>query len=150
VTIGSPTSPDGYENGWNDCRAVASTPARTENIDDVSLEFYLVGYSNGGQMALRLASESPERLRGLALIAANLPAPGSTLCDPPATTVPTLVMSGTSDPISPFEGGPVSIFGFSPRGDVLSSDETASAFLDANGITGEPTVTQLPHLDRSG
>ncbi|RWZ54811.1 alpha/beta fold hydrolase [Labedella populi] len=159
--------PDGYGQGWNDCRELAATPARQENVSDVRFindivaemsdrygtsadRYFAVGYSNGGQMALRLASEAPERLRGLALISANIPTADNNLCSDVGSDVPTVVMSGTADPISPFEGGPVTIFGFSPRGNVVSAAETTQAFVRSNGISAEASTHALAHRDESG
>ena len=158
---------DGYGQGWNDCRQLAATPARQQDVSDVEFisdivaemsdrygtsadRYFAVGYSNGAQMALRLASEVPGRLRGLALISANIPAADNNLCSGVGSEVPTVVMSGTADPISPFEGGPVTIFGFSPRGDVVSAAETTQAFVRSNGIASDPTTYALPHRDESG
>jgi polyhydroxybutyrate depolymerase len=35
--------PDGYEQGWNDCRRVAATPAGREDVDDDGSVAALVG-----------------------------------------------------------------------------------------------------------
>src|ERR1700724_2993589 len=68
--------PDGYKRNWNDCHSKATFAAHTENIDDMGFvkgliarevaqrqidekHVYVLGYSNGGQMALRLALQAP-------------------------------------------------------------------------------------------
>jgi polyhydroxybutyrate depolymerase len=73
--------PDGYEGHFNDCRRVASYSARTLNVDDVGFikriverlgaekkinpeRVYAIGCSNGGHLALRLALEAPELIKG--------------------------------------------------------------------------------------
>ncbi|SER36786.1 polyhydroxybutyrate depolymerase [Lentzea xinjiangensis] len=156
--------PDGYEQGWNDCRRVAATPARRENVDDAGFvralvadlhgrhgvddtRFFAAGYSNGGQMVFRLASEMPDRLAGIAAVSANLPVAEDSSCAPMTTSVPVLTMAGTADPISPFRGGEVTIFGFSPRGRVMSADDTARTFVRVNGMTGAPVARALAHRD---
>ena len=88
-------------------------------------EVFAVGYSNGAQMAYRLALEVPNEVRAVAAISANLPTPQNLDCRPSGQPVSVLVMNGTNDPINAYNGGTVSIFGFGNRGTVLSSEETA-------------------------
>jgi len=144
--------PDGYEGHFNDCRREASYSARTMNIDDVAFtkaminqllaqrqinreKVYAIGYSNGGQMALRLALEAPDRVRGVASIAANLPAPDNMDCKPAAVPARFIgFVGGTKDPVNPYEGGQVTLFGFGNRGNVLSARESAQWFADALGL----------------
>jgi polyhydroxybutyrate depolymerase len=60
------------------------TPARTAGVDDVAflaalidqhrgLPAYVAGYSSGGQMAIRLVHEIPDRLSGVVIISATQP-----------------------------------------------------------------------------
>lgn len=135
--------PDGYEGHFNDCRKAASFSARTQKIDDVgftkgiieklvaekainSRHVYAIGYSNGGHMVLRLAVEHPEMIIGATAIAANFPAPDNMDCkiaSPPTHYV--AFVEGTKDPLNPYEGGEVSLFGFGSRGNVLSARASA-------------------------
>ncbi|MDQ2793836.1 MAG: dienelactone hydrolase family protein, partial [Bacteroidota bacterium] len=109
--------PDDYQGNWNDCRRDAPFPAKTENIDDMSLlralvahfqaahrtdagRVYAFGYSNGGQMALRLAMEAPRLVAAIATADANLPTPASLSCASEGPTAPVLLVAGTADPIS--------------------------------------------------
>src|SRR4051812_633441 len=74
---------DGYSGNWNDARRESRFPARRENIDDVGFvravieklgrpgRVFAVGYSNGGQLAMRLVHEAPELIAGAAVIAAT-------------------------------------------------------------------------------
>lgn len=76
---------DGYRGNWNDARKESFFPARTANVDDVAFTravieklgarkvFFAVGYSNGGQMVMRLIHEAPGLLGGAMIIAATLP-----------------------------------------------------------------------------
>ncbi|QKE64266.1 dienelactone hydrolase family protein [Aquipseudomonas campi] len=137
--------PQGYERNWNDCRRAADYPARARNIDDLGLlaalvqrfaaqhgadprRAFLVGYSNGGQLGLRAALERPQLLAGVAAVAASLPSDANLDCAPSGQAVPVLLMNGTRDPINPYNGGPVSLFGFGDRGNVRSSFESAQYF----------------------
>uniref|UniRef100_UPI002740D135 alpha/beta hydrolase family esterase n=1 Tax=Actinoplanes sp. RD1 TaxID=3064538 RepID=UPI002740D135 len=115
--------PDGHKGNWNDGRRESSFPARRDNIDDVAFtralidavagshgidraRVYAVGYSNGGQLVVRLAHEAPELLAGATVIAATMPAPENFLVtDAPAVPLPVLLIHGTKDPINKYEGG---------------------------------------------
>jgi polyhydroxybutyrate depolymerase len=153
--------PDGYEGHFNDCRREASYSARTLNIDDVAFtkamidslfaqrpinreKVYAIGYSNGGQMALRLALEAPERVRGVASIAANLPAPDNMACKPAALPARFIgFVAGTQDPVNPYKGGQVTLFGFGNRGNVLSARESAQWFANALGLAAAEEQKQV-------
>ncbi len=154
--------PDGYQGNWNDCRRDALFPAKTENIDDVGFLRALVarfqiehdvdpgrvfafGYSNGGQMAFRLAIEEQRLVTAIATAGANLPAPASCSCAPDGPTARVLLVAGTADPISPYAGGPVTLFGFGNRGTAISARATAETFARRNGLTAAPVATALPH-----
>lgn len=145
--------PDGFEGHFNDCRKVASYSARTENIDDVALiqqithrlvssaqidpkQVFALGYSIGGHLAFRLALETSGFIQGIIAIAANLPAENNMACDS-VGALPRFVslIEGTQDPINPYDGGKVTLFGFGDRGDVLSAEESAQWFADGLGIS---------------
>ncbi|MGW3285313.1 alpha/beta hydrolase family esterase [Streptomyces sp. NPDC001002] len=151
--------PDGYKRGWNDGRTSAVTPARKEDVDDEGLiaalverfgrrhgidpaRVFVTGFSNGGQMAFRLAARTPERIAGIAVIGAGLPTPDQWAVTEHKHPLPVLLIAGTSDPIMPYEGGEASIFGFQKRGTVLSAEATARVFAEVNGITGPPIDTR--------
>ncbi|MDH6218075.1 alpha/beta hydrolase family esterase [Streptomyces pseudovenezuelae] len=161
--------PDGYKRGWNDGRTSAVTPARKEEVDDEGLiaalverfgrrhgvdpaRVFVTGFSNGGQMAFRLAARTPERIAAIAVIGAGLPTPDQWAVTEHKHPLPVLLIAGTRDPIMPYEGGEASIFGFQKRGTVRSAEATARAFADVNGITRPPIAwppTESP-LDGSG
>src|SRR6202795_1251256 len=137
-------SPNGYKAPWNDFHSQAPFAAHTENIDDMGFvkgliarevaqhqidekHVYVLGYSNGGQMALRLALQAPEQVAGIAIAGASLPAQEDSAC-PEQGAVPLLVVQGEKDPIHPINGGKVTLFWFSYRGRVLSALDTAQRF----------------------
>lgn len=157
--------PDGYRGNWNDARRASSFPARRDHIDDVGFvrtlisrvrdthridpgRVYAVGYSNGGQMAMRLAHEAPELIAGVAVIAATMPAPENFLVpDAPAAPMPVLLIHGTSDPIVAYTGGEMRWWAralFKVGGRSLSTPATAAYFAGRNGITAAPVTTTLP------
>ena len=145
--------PDGYQRHWNDCRAGADYAANRENIDDVGFlralvvrmeaeqgvdpaRVFAVGLSNGGQMAYRLGLEAPDLVAGIAAMAASLPVPAGSDCRPSGKAVAALVMNGTDDPVNPYQGGTVEIFGNRSRGEVMSSLETAVYWAQLAGYEG--------------
>jgi len=157
--------PDAYKGLWNDARRSMQSPARKDNVDDVAFlaelidhcgrqygtsHVFAVGYSNGGQMAIRLAHEIPDRLRGLALIGATQPTPANFAAADRYSPLPVLIIHGTRDPLVPYAGGVASLWGFRPRGSGLSAPATAAYFAQRNGITTPPASRSLPHRPESG
>lgn len=157
--------PEGYEHHWNDCRAAAAYRAKALNIDDVAFmrdlvsfiaakyavdrgTVFVVGLSNGGQMAYRLALEAPDLVRGVAAIAANLPTQRNLSCAPSGTAVPVMIVNGTADPINPFAGGEVTLVGpFGSRGTVRSAKATAQYWVQLAGYSAEPFFHRYPDND---
>jgi polyhydroxybutyrate depolymerase len=152
--------PDGYQKNWNDCRRDATYAARLENVDDLGFirllierliagkgvdprKIFAFGYSSGGQMAHRLAIETPDMVAAVATAGANLPTPGNTLCAAEGRTARVMLVSGTNDPIVPFHGGEVSLFGFASRGMAVSAVATGAELARRNGITAAPIATRL-------
>jgi polyhydroxybutyrate depolymerase len=136
----------GFENHFNDCRRLAPYGARKERIDDVAFtravladlesrdgvdprRVFALGFSNGGHMAFRLALEAPDLVEGIVAVAANLPTAEDLACQPVAGRLPAVVLvEGDRDPINPYRGGRVTIFGFGNRGNVLSAEESERWF----------------------
>lgn len=156
---------DGYKGNWNDARRENSFPARRDSSDDVGFtralierlthshdidpaKVYAIGYSNGGQMVIRLAHETPALIAGATVIAATMPAPESfLLADAPPAPMPILLIHGTKDPIVKYAGGEFSWWArkaFKVGGRSLSAPESATYFAARNGITARPTITELP------
>ncbi|KAA9148130.1 hypothetical protein FPZ12_045120 [Amycolatopsis acidicola] len=150
---------DGYRAHWNDARVSTSFHARRDGIDDVAFaravfallarkygtaEQYAIGYSNGGQLVIRLAHEIPGELAGIALLSATQPAPENFAPDSPRSRpLPAILFHGTKDPLVPYDGGVASMWGFRPRGLGLSAPETAAYYAERNGITAAPTSRRL-------
>jgi polyhydroxybutyrate depolymerase len=152
--------PDGYDGYWNACNMIGDT-ADTVKIDDVAFltrmvdrliadigvdrdRVFATGVSRGGHMAYRLAVEAPERFRAVAAVAANVPAPENFKCKsrgPGTSSV--MIMNGTRDPLNPFDGGEVKLFGpFVRRGKVRSSRESGQYFADLNHIADAPKTNE--------
>ena len=154
--------PDGFEGHWDDCRAAAPFSSRKQHVDDVAFiramiqklaasahidpaRVFAVGHSNGGQMAYRLALEAPDAVSGgVAVISAGLPAEDNLDCHPSGKPVPILIMNGTADPLNPFAGGHMTIFGFGDRGNIRSTPDSARYFVELDGLPSAPSVEPLP------
>jgi len=162
AVIAYPEGTDGY---WNGCRKAATHPAQLGNVDDVRFlktlvgdlaasglvdpaRVYAAGYSNGGHMAYRLAVEAPDLVAGIAAFAASFPTENNFDCTAAGVAVKTLIVNGTHDPVNPFDGGEVSLFGFQSLGLVRSSRDSADYFLSLYGNTPdtlhETTHTRIP------
>lgn len=141
--------PDAFGKNWNDGRKTANHAARLNNVDDKALVAMLVdrmftahataldrvfvfGYSGGGHMAFRLAQETPERIAAIAVAGASLPVPDNSIAVPSGKAVPAMFVNGTADPVNPYDGGRVTLFGFGNRGEVQSSRASADYFARLN------------------
>ena len=158
--------PDAYEGYWNGCNIVGDYSANKLNIDDVRYlstlvdklageigidptRVFAVGVSRGGAMALRLALEAPARFRAVAAVSENVPTPDNFKCKPARQgTSSVMIMNGTEDPIVPFEGGEVNLFGlFLKRGTVLSAQDSGRYFAKLNNIAGRPETSETNLAD---
>lgn len=158
--------PEGFERHWNDCRALASYSANRRDVDDPAFlraivaemaqqtsvdprRAFAIGYSNGGHMVLRLALEDAGSYAGLAVIAANLPAPAGRDCATGAGSTPLAFFAGTADTISPYRGGIVRVGDDVSRGHVLAAEYTASWFARRAGHAGGPVSQHYADRDRT-
>lgn len=138
----------GSENkrGWNDCRNDALGNPETNDVffidqllEKVKSEFnynqkkvYISGVSNGGQMAIRLALEIPEKITAFAATIASMSE--NSHCANSTIPVSALFMNGTQDPILPYNGGQMA----GNRGLVKSTDESVLFWINRNKIAEAP------------
>ncbi|MGW1049110.1 alpha/beta hydrolase family esterase [Streptomyces sp. NPDC002521] len=159
---------DGYQQHWNDARVSNQFAARTEGYDDVAFvrdaidllvrrhggdpsRVYVVGFSNGGQMAIRLVHEIPDLLAGAAVISATQPAEENFAPTYPVHhPLPIMLVHGTKDPLVPYNGGMASMWGLRPRGLGLSAPQTARYYAQRNEISTEPVTEQVGTMDGGG
>lgn len=151
---------------WNACGPLGNESPAGARVDDVSFlgslvdrlttqfrldasRVFAVGSSRGGFMALRLAIEAPRRFRAVAAVSANVHTPDNFTCKSgPEGTSSVLIMNGTEDPLVPFDGGNVSLLGFSYKyGRVMSSRASAQFLADRNSIVATPTAVMTPVAD---
>lgn len=147
-------APQGIASHWNDCRANC---VRCGEHDDVGFllalidelaaghpidpsQVYVVGESNGGFMAQRLAQEAPERVAGIGVTISLEPSDSE--CTRRDVAIPIMYQVGTTDAAIAYDGG-----GSDPEIGNLSAAETVAYWAGVNGCTGEPTVTAYPDLD---
>lgn len=150
--------PNGYRRAWNDCRKTTPFPAKRLNIDDMSFiralirrfklenaiddkRVYAFGYSNGGYMVLRLAMEAPDEIVAVAAVAAGLPTPDSCACPQHGRTSRVMLVNGTADTETPYQGGIMR-----HRGTMLSAEASAQYIAERNGITAAPLIVRLPNM----
>jgi polyhydroxybutyrate depolymerase len=153
--------PDGFDNTWNDCRAGSPFPSKRLKIDDAGFikslldhevmahavdrkRVFAAGWSNGAQLAYRLALEYPEDFAGIAAISASLPVKENRDCSQADKPVPAMIINGTADPINPYGGGMVNL-GSAKLGNVLSSEDTAKYWAKLLGVTAPPQIAALSH-----
>ncbi|MFZ2029592.1 MAG: PHB depolymerase family esterase [Vitreimonas sp.] len=157
--------PNAWEGNWNGCNIVGDFVANQREINDVGFlnalvdglvselgsdhnRVFAVGVSRGGQMAYRLALEAPQRFRAVAAIAANVPTRENFKCRPSGHGTPSvMIMNGVEDPLNPFNGGEVQLYGLYRRGTVRSSRASGQFFADLNHIAGAPIVIERQVTD---
>jgi polyhydroxybutyrate depolymerase len=124
-----------WNSGWPAAEALPTSARKV----------YIAGYSNSGQMVIRLIHEWPYHFAGAVIIAATQPVAANFLAASRETSLPILLMHGTSDPIVPYNGGMASLWGWKPRGPGLSALETAYYYAQRNHIASKPTTSTLEH-----
>ena len=157
--------PNAYEGRWEACSIVGGISTNELKIDDVAFltrmvdkliteigvdpgRVFATGGSRGGSMAIRLALEAPSRFRAVAAVSASVPTPENFRCKPAGRSASVMIMNGTEDPLVPFDGGEVSLFGlFYKNGKVRSSRASGQYFADLNNIVGGPEISERQVAD---
>ncbi|TVS28615.1 alpha/beta hydrolase family esterase [Corynebacterium sanguinis] len=144
--------PDGVGRHFNDLRRGFSESARTLGVDDVGFLLQLIaaydparvigcGFSNGGQMLLRMLCEAPATFAGVALFGSAAPTDDNMICSTERwVPTPILTVQGTADPIVPYDGGLAGISEFN-RGKARSALDSARFFARLNDA-GEHSTTR--------
>ncbi|MCA9541127.1 MAG: hypothetical protein KC620_19640 [Myxococcales bacterium] len=154
--------PEGVEKGWNDGRPLQSArDKRRANVDDVGFlthlidklhadlgidrqRVYFTGISNGGFMTQRYAIDRGDRVAAAAAVTANLAAVWADRT--PRRPVPILYMNGTGDPLVPYDGGQVKVFG-QARGAILSTADSIAWWAGHDHCVGNPQISKVPDID---
>ncbi|MDR3414999.1 MAG: PHB depolymerase family esterase [Nevskia sp.] len=143
--------------GWHDCRLDAIEDPVT---DDVSFaqgvvqslvqsgradphRIYVMGMSNGGMMAYRLALEMHPTPAAIAAVSSTMASKNACGETPPRVSV--LLINGTADAIVPYGGGKVGFRGHK-TGTVIGADATRDFWLRADHLPAAPTSSYtFPH-----
>jgi polyhydroxybutyrate depolymerase len=156
--------PYGLYRHWNDYRKEPIDRAHREKMDDVGFisalidrmtadygcdpeRVFAAGISNGGFMCYRLACELPGKIRAIAAVSATNPAGTDSICRP-ARGVDVMIINGTKDPLVPYGGGRVRVFGID-RGEVLSTGETVKFWAKVNNCGMAETI-EVPGKSPAG
>jgi polyhydroxybutyrate depolymerase len=119
--------PDGIGRNWNDGRGDVHSRAFEENVDDVGFlkallkqvsasypidrkRVFATGMSNGGFMSFRLACDASDTFLAVAPVVAELSVDLGPRCHPDRP-VSVAILDGTEDPLVPWNGGYVKVFG---------------------------------------
>ena len=128
--------PDGIDRAWNDGRPVnAKGPDDLAFagalVDDLEHRYsidparvYATGFSNGAVFSNYLACNQANRFAAIAPVSGPMPVVDAPNCHP-QRAVSFLEISGTADPIVPFDGGQIVLAGMN-RGEVLSFAQTGA------------------------
>jgi len=95
-------------------------------------------------MAMRLSLETPDLIGGAIVIAANPPTDDNIDCPILEGRRPSMVfINGTADPINPYDGGDVNLFGAADRGNVRSAVDGALWYATRYGLKEQPAPPDL-------
>lgn len=152
--------PTGVEQHFNDARATLPVAARELGIDDVAFtraildelraeqeisRVFLCGFSNGGQMVIRLLFDAPGLADAACIFASTLGAGAyhaPTNPDSAYQPTPVMFVHGTGDRLAPYTGGTAGIDPKRTRGAVTGAQENAARFAELNHAAG-PERTHL-------
>jgi len=108
---------------------------------------YVAGISNGAHMAMRLVREIGYKISAVAVVAYSMPEKFAniSISNKPISI---LVITGTKDPIIPWDGGETpDPYGVRKLGKVLSVPDTIKLFVSYNHCSSTPNITWLPDKD---
>lgn len=117
----------------------------TYNIDGKRI--YVTGISNGSHMTMCLAHELSEKFAAVAAVAYGM---SEKEAAQPIATVPisVLVMTGTQDPLVPWQGGETyDMEGERMLGPILSVPDAVALIAAFNQCSSTPTITWIPDND---
>ncbi|MBT2489391.1 dienelactone hydrolase family protein [Streptomyces sp. ISL-96] len=156
--------PEGLNKGWGD--GGAPTAKRPDPDTDVRFtaalikklvgsgqadprRVYVVGFSNGGSMALRMAAQRPDLVAAAGTVAGQLPTKPAEVR--PTDAVPALLIYGDKDPVRPITGMPkpgTPAPGAEPSTPTLSARASAEAFAAAAASAAGKKGTPSPVTEK--
>lgn len=147
--------------GWHDCRLDATEDPGSDDVGFAERvvgglvqsgradprRIYVMGMSNGGMMAYRLALEMRPTPAAIAAVSSTMAS--QTACGETPPRMSVLMINGTDDPIVPYLGGKVGLRGYK-TGTVIGADATRNFWLRADGLGNVPPLSySFPHLSSS-
>lgn len=157
--------PQGIGRNWNDGRVTAVSQAHRDQIDDLAFfdamlqtisgehpiderRVFVTGISNGGIFSQFVAANRSSKIAAIAPVVGGIADPFHQRFRP-SNPVSVLIIQGTDDPLIPYAGGQVAAQDRKGRGSVISTEQGAQMWVDANGCHGEPEEQALPDRDPS-
>jgi polyhydroxybutyrate depolymerase len=145
--------------GWNDCRNFEDSSQDADDmkflaalVDKLRRDYrvsgphnFVVGTSNGGMMALRLAIERPQTFTAVAAVASTMPARSE--CIEPVRAMPVLMINGTEDSLIPYAGGDIAAQ-FGGRGAATPVQDSIRVWARLAGGGASPRIVPLPDTDK--
>lgn len=150
--------PDGYKRSWADGRG--TSPADEKKIDDVlfitslinrlssegsilSNKVYVVGHSNGGFMAQKLAVEKPNLWKFVVSVSSQISVSLlKNLKSKPNPNVSVYFIAGTEDPLVPYYGGYVK-----DGAEILSVPDSVTRWKEWNECNEESKSSEVKFND---
>ncbi len=153
--------PQGINKQWNDGREFDQKIAANNDVLfigqllDTLIKNYAVnprrvfstGISNGGFFSIFLSYKMSQRLLAVAPVCASIP---TKIIDDfyPPNPISVLLISGTADPLVPFNGGTVGNGLTGARGGCTSASQTIERYIAVDKTTAQPVSTDLPNTNK--
>lgn len=154
--------PDSTGKQWNDGRPEADTSVNDVGFlkalaQELAQEFsvdknrvLVVGISNGGMMAQRLACEASDTFRAFAVVSALMPKALAPHCVG-SPSISLLFLNSVDDPLMPWKGGVILSGRFAGKGGyVISGPETLRLWQEKLGCQDKPAGKTLPDRKDDG
>jgi polyhydroxybutyrate depolymerase len=154
--------PAGHKRSWNDGRGAEAVAAQRDGVDDVAFvaaliddvaatlridpaRIYATGISNGAMVSHYVAIRLSTRFAAIAPVAGGLPRALAERFDA-AQPVSVLLLNGTHDPLVPYGGGEVTVFG-STRGRIVGAEDAARRWSERAACSASPAVLPVAERD---
>ena len=152
--------PSGLNKQWNDSREEIVNEKSAANdvlflktlVQNLKTTYglkssvWITGLSNGGMMSWRMGCEASELIDGIMPVISGIPHGLLRSCSPQNISV--FAAASEQDPIVPYEGGEVRIFG-NKRGRVLSFERSLNFFARKLQCSALPSTKENPNSQDS-